>query len=127
MVEVKVGDRYYVKWRDGQTVGEVIEKRLKKNGSNDKQLAPSNPAAYEYYVHFITYDRRLDEWVTYDRVDTKTQVAHNHGDNGEDSKYKRHKRKLDNEIHDNKEKETLGMFIYSLSIYPSHPYLLSHS
>ena len=120
MGEVKLGDRYYVKWRDGQTVGEVIEKRfVKKNraGSNDKQLATSNPAAYEYYVHFVTYDRRLDEWVTYDRIDTKTHVVTNQGENGEDSKYKRHKRKLDNEIHDNKEKETLGIPAHYSLIY----------
>ena len=80
-------------------------------------MASSNPAAYEYYVHFVTYDRRLDEWVTYDRIDTKTHVVSNHGDNGEDSKYKRHKRKLDNEIHDNKEKEALGIPVYSYLIY----------
>ena len=28
------------------------------------------PSDFEYYVHYIGYDRRLDEWVKCDRIDS---------------------------------------------------------
>ena len=59
--EIQIGDRLYVSWRDGQKQqGEVIEKRkLKRSSEID---------VYEYYIHFPNFDRRLDEWVTIDRI-----------------------------------------------------------
>ena len=60
--EIQIGDRLYVSWRDGQKQqGEVIEKRKLKRSSSEIDV-------YEYYIHFPNFDRRLDEWVTIDRI-----------------------------------------------------------
>lgn len=29
----------------------------------------SSASSYEYYVHYVGFDRRLDEWITSDRID----------------------------------------------------------
>jgi len=28
----------------------------------------------EYYVHYSNFDRRLDEWISFDRIDLNSQV-----------------------------------------------------
>jgi histone acetyltransferase HTATIP len=38
---------------------EVISIKTTENGSS------------QYYVHFVDYNKRLDEWVTEDRLDTR--------------------------------------------------------
>ena len=97
------GDRYLVHWRNGEKhLAEVVEKRpLKKTGDPEEsttQLSQKN----EFYVHYVSFDRRLDEWVTEDRVDVATPVDVGMEDNADDSKNKRNKRKY-HEIADSKE------------------------
>lgn len=56
--ELAVGSRIPCRWRDNEFhVCEVIEKRTTDSGT------------HEYYVHYIEFNRRLDEWVTPDQFD----------------------------------------------------------
>ncbi|OZJ03293.1 hypothetical protein BZG36_02272 [Bifiguratus adelaidae] len=52
----QVGNTYDVRRNNGLYTAEVLEKR--RNVEN----------AVEYYVHYVGYDKRLDEWVSEDRV-----------------------------------------------------------
>lgn len=63
---VEIGRRYFVKWRTGEKyAAEIIQERpAKKNNVNDAATNLPN----EYYVHYTGFDRRLDEWVTIDRI-----------------------------------------------------------
>jgi histone acetyltransferase MYST1 len=103
---VEIGERYLVTWRNGQKQpGEIIEKRpMKKalkdrDGESDNGSSEMGSADYEYYIHFPTFDRRMDEWVTIDRIDLKSVVP------GEDeqSRIKRLKRKNDESSSESKE------------------------
>lgn len=98
---VEIGERYMIGWRNGEKYpGDIIEIRLMKrfrihtsipsglelssshsfnnNGFNSNSDKPED---YEYYVHFPGFDRRLDEWVTYDRIDTSTVVIGSNEEN----------------------------------------------
>eukprot|EP00455_Lapot_gusevi_P028605 TRINITY_DN3058_c0_g3_i2.p1 TRINITY_DN3058_c0_g3~~TRINITY_DN3058_c0_g3_i2.p1 ORF type:complete len:419 (+),score=91.59 TRINITY_DN3058_c0_g3_i2:90-1346(+) len=56
-INIEVGWKVQCIWRDGSIrTAEVIEKRELKQGSP------------EYYVHYTDFDKRLDEWVTQDRL-----------------------------------------------------------
>eukprot|EP00002_Diphylleia_rotans_P031950 TRINITY_DN6667_c0_g1_i1.p1 TRINITY_DN6667_c0_g1~~TRINITY_DN6667_c0_g1_i1.p1 ORF type:complete len:398 (-),score=75.06 TRINITY_DN6667_c0_g1_i1:250-1443(-) len=55
---VAVGSRLPCKWRDDSYHrAEVIEAKNESDGS------------WSYYVHYVEFNRRLDEWVTSDRLD----------------------------------------------------------
>ena len=110
---VEIGERYLVTWRNGQKQpGEIIERRAFKRSvaggsSTSKSDSESDagkelgPADYEYYIHFPTFDRRMDEWVTLDRIDLRTHLAgSDHDDHG---KFKRPKRKVDDVSSESKE------------------------
>eukprot|EP01035_Chromulina_nebulosa_P022975 gene22975-29767_t len=74
---IEVGERYMITWRDGQRIpGDIIELRpIKKYRTNNVDLNQLKPNDYEYYIHYPSYDRRLDEWVSYDRIDKQTVVV----------------------------------------------------
>lgn len=96
--EIEIGENFYVAWQvqPGQyQAGVVVEKRkLKKSSQTDE--ATLKPNDFEYYIHFPNYDRRLDEWVTIDRIDLTTAVSADIED--QNTKHKRtHKRKYNNE------------------------------
>jgi len=56
MVSFAPGDRLVCKWRAGdERECEVLERREVSGGT-------------EYYVHFLTQNRRLDEWVPASRL-----------------------------------------------------------
>ncbi len=61
----KTGDRAACRWDDGSVHAcEILDQRLTEDGS------PS------YYVHFVDFDRRLDDWVLEDRMsDTLPEPA----------------------------------------------------
>eukprot|EP00013_Stygamoeba_regulata_P025216 CAMPEP_0177648654 /NCGR_PEP_ID=MMETSP0447-20121125/10941_1 /TAXON_ID=0 /ORGANISM="Stygamoeba regulata, Strain BSH-02190019" /LENGTH=441 /DNA_ID=CAMNT_0019151305 /DNA_START=90 /DNA_END=1415 /DNA_ORIENTATION=- len=60
---VDVGTRVLCKWRDESFhVCEVIERKQRED------------TVWEYYVHYLEFNRRLDEWVTADRFDLTTKV-----------------------------------------------------
>lgn len=50
-------------WRhDGQHhMARVVDRRSREN--------PKDPTDYEYYMHYINFNRRLDDWVTADMLD----------------------------------------------------------
>ncbi|KAG2439926.1 hypothetical protein HXX76_004045 [Chlamydomonas incerta] len=60
-----IGTRVDCKWRDGafHTV-RVIERR--------NLGTPNDPRAWDYYVHYIGFNRRMDEWVTLPQLDLST-------------------------------------------------------
>jgi histone acetyltransferase MYST1 len=78
---VVLEERYHVSWKTGEKhIGQVVERRPLKQfrtisgsskGPSGKpvDLADLAPTDFEYYIHFPRYDRRLDEWVPYSRID----------------------------------------------------------
>ena len=101
---IEIGERYLVTWRNGQKqAGEIIERRAFKKTAKegDQEGIPEMfPSDYEYYIHFPTFDRRMDEWVTLDRIDLKTVVASGDDDHG---RLKRLKKKVDDASLESKE------------------------
>jgi hypothetical protein len=62
VTEIEIGGKYMVAWKNGQThPARVIAQRPSRNEESCEQ--------FEYYVHYLKHDRRLDEWVTSDRID----------------------------------------------------------
>lgn len=83
-----IGERYTVSWKNGlQHIGEVIDTRplksLRINGQNDNE--DFSVEELEYYVHYPNFDRRLDEWVTSDRI----HVRRTGSDDGDGRKVRR--------------------------------------
>eukprot|EP00163_Fabomonas_tropica_P005835 TRINITY_DN1547_c1_g1_i2.p1 TRINITY_DN1547_c1_g1~~TRINITY_DN1547_c1_g1_i2.p1 ORF type:complete len:290 (+),score=48.10 TRINITY_DN1547_c1_g1_i2:122-991(+) len=71
---IPIGAKCMVEWRDksGHYLAEIIECKLK---NKDK---PEDPNSWEFYVHYVDYNRRMDEWTRYHRIDeehVKTVVA----------------------------------------------------
>lgn len=49
-------------WRDGKFYkGRVVDRRKRPNAKDDTD--------YEYYMHYINMNRRMDDWVTTDMLD----------------------------------------------------------
>lgn len=107
--KIDIGDRYLVTWRNGQQqIGEVIEIRTvnrKKKESTSASMSTGGasaslaeePEELEFYIHYPSFDRRLDEWVTADRINTDSAV---NGDAGDASTkfHKKSKKKNDDII-----------------------------
>ncbi len=76
---IDIGDRYLVTWRNGQHhVGEVVEIRscVRKKKDSLPSLGQLDEAEdLEFYIHYPSFDRRLDEWVTIERINTDAVVA----------------------------------------------------
>lgn len=74
-----VGQRYYVQSRHADKhIAEIIETRpMKRAGppESSSSSATHELAPLEYYVHYVSFDRRLDEWVTSDRIDAVSAVS----------------------------------------------------
>ncbi|GMH92231.1 hypothetical protein TrST_g13333 [Triparma strigata] len=78
----QIGQRATCSWRDStKHKGEIVERRLKGSSaggappsgssapSGSGSPKPDKPSDYEYYVHYVGFDRRLDEWIGSDRID----------------------------------------------------------
>lgn len=87
-------------WRNGQQhPGEIIERRLTK-----KRRDGESDNTYEYYVHFPSFDRRLDEWVSIDRINREVTLSGNdHDDHG--GKAKRAKKRSDDAAESSRREE----------------------
>jgi histone acetyltransferase MYST1 len=91
---IEVGSRYMVKWRNGQLLpGDVVEIR------NTKKKESQDVLEAEYYVHYVNFDRRLDEWVSADRIETSITLGL--GTDMSDFKNRKGKRRIE----DDKSKE----------------------
>ena len=76
---IEIGQRYLVSWKNGeQFAAEVIEQRPVKK-SRDTKISDENSSnditEQEYYVHYTGFDRRLDEWVSCERIDLNSSVG----------------------------------------------------
>jgi len=93
----KIGDRLNCRWRNRQdhTPCEIIETRF-----NDEQHR------HEYYVHYLDFNRRLDEWVTADRfvslVEKNPSLEKLNSPNQKGGRTRQQKRK---DAHDGDEKD----------------------
>lgn len=86
---IEIGDRFMVRWKNGQMyAAEIIDIRLMKGKTNEDK----RPEDYEYYVHYVNFDRRLDEWTILERIDVNSPVPH---EGESDHVRQRKKRKLD--------------------------------
>lgn len=107
---IDIGEKYYISWRNGQRhVGEVIETRSAKKRKEESSSSSSSTAAadLEYYIHYPGFDRRLDEWVTLDRIDLKSQVQTTSeiGIEQTTSKLKKNKRKHEDQGEEGRKEE----------------------
>jgi len=78
MVDYKLRDRVWASWLDGtKHEAELIEERSSKKQSSSSSSSSSfssssssssSSSEKEFYVHYVNYNRRLDEWVTVDRL-----------------------------------------------------------
>ena len=124
---LEAGEKYLVTWRNGQKhVGEVVEKRLAKSnpegggsGSSSKSTSSSKKEnsnlnkgeEFQYYIHYSHFDRRLDEWVTIDRIDVENPIIDSSSNNeNSPSKKGRKKRKIE----DTAEKEDKAVLLANL-------------
>merc|ERR1711871_841760 len=127
MGALEAGEKYLVTWRNGQKhVGEVVEKRLAKSnpegggsGSSSKSTSSSKKEnsnlnkgeEFQYYIHYSHFDRRLDEWVTIDRIDVENPIIDSSSNNeNSPSKKGRKKRKIE----DTAEKEDKAVLLANL-------------
>lgn len=91
---IEVGDSYYVTWRNGQQqIGEVLE--IRAITRKKRESAHADQDDMEFYIHYPNFDRRLDEWVTIDRIDTDSAISMANGQGDLVSKHKKGKRKQD--------------------------------
>jgi len=95
---VEVGDRYYISSDrlrgQGEQVGEVMERRVVA-AKRELPANELNPSDYEYYVHYVDFDRRLDEWLPYNKINASNPLL-SRGDDNEKSAFKnRQKRKFE--------------------------------
>ena len=71
--EIDTQISYNVLWGDDENdihPAEIIERRpILKYRESGKLIdeCKLTPSEFEYYVHYIDCDRRLDEWVSFDR------------------------------------------------------------
>lgn len=65
---LRLGTLHLVYWKNKYHPAEIVEKRLKE-GSNTL-------SDYEYYVHYVDSDRRLDEWVASNQINP-TEITAN--------------------------------------------------
>ncbi|GLI59568.1 hypothetical protein VaNZ11_001474 [Volvox africanus] len=86
-----IGTRVDCKWREGgyHTV-RVIERRNLDD--------PGDPRAWDYYVHYIGFNRRMDDWVTMAQLDLSTAEVEQQLDGPADKKGQ--KKKVAAEEHD---------------------------
>lgn len=75
-----IGDKCMVRWRDGSEtlIAKVIERRVPKKRKQQDTQHPKNvdhDDELEYYVHYETHDRRLDEWIPLSRFMLETYQA----------------------------------------------------
>lgn len=87
-----VGERYLITWKNNQQhYGDIVEvrpiKQLRDTGVTDCEKLSNEEL--EYYVHYPNFDRRLDEWVTVDRIDLKSLTTVSAGELDDRKKAKR--------------------------------------
>mmetsp|Transcript_18126 Transcript_18126/g.21724 ORF Transcript_18126/g.21724 Transcript_18126/m.21724 type:complete len:522 (-) Transcript_18126:956-2521(-) len=66
---LEVGTKVMCKWRDDKYHQvRIIERRKLPDGIDDEE-------AHEYYVHYLEFNRRLDEWVSLNNFDLTTVIC----------------------------------------------------
>lgn len=51
----------------------IIDCRLKKEWSEDSKKKKTQ-YSYQYYVHYLNYNRRMDEWVERERIKLTDEI-----------------------------------------------------
>lgn len=67
----EIGSKVWVRWRDGGfQQAEVIDRKEKEQRPAKKadKGGGDKGAAFEYYVHYVEFNRRLDEWIAADKI-----------------------------------------------------------
>jgi len=90
VLPLDVGTKVNCKWRDNQWHQvRIIERR---------QIEPESD--YEYYVHYVEFNRRLDEWVKLSQLDLATVIPMDESGSGDaaGNRTRNQKRKIDPEV-----------------------------
>lgn len=78
-VALENGQQVSCKWADGSEHDAVIvDRRHSKDFESSVSTKSGKTSAledFDYYVHYIEYNRRMDEWITYDRLTAKPTSA----------------------------------------------------
>jgi len=78
---LEVGTLVDCRWRDGAFyTARVVERRPRAPDDGASGLPPPSPAScppdgWEYYVHYLKFNRRMDEWVSAPALDLATADA----------------------------------------------------
>lgn len=119
---VSVGQRVMVSWKDGTVhAAEIIEKRARKDSKKDGGRKGKGAGIHDYYVHYIDFNRRLDEWVPIERfveapVPESTSEGGSHAEvmSGPRRVTRRDKRKYEEISHAGKGGETVDAQMMAL-------------
>uniref|UniRef100_A0A7S0MTP5 Histone acetyltransferase n=1 Tax=Pyramimonas obovata TaxID=1411642 RepID=A0A7S0MTP5_9CHLO len=88
VLPLEVGTKVNCLWRDNKWHQVKIIERRKEEGKSDKD--------YEYYVHYVEFNRRLDEWVPLSQLDLTSVITLDDGTGGEaGGRTRNQKRKMD--------------------------------
>ncbi|CAI2161557.1 2978_t:CDS:1 [Funneliformis geosporum] len=68
--EIIIGNKYYVRLSDHMDTKGEIKYRIGEILANRTNYDRNQ----EYYIHFLDFNKRLDEWVSEDRIDIKRDV-----------------------------------------------------
>ena len=73
-------------------------------------------SAYEYYVHYVDYNRRLDEWVPRSRIELTRRLIEEDAPTRKKQKTKKEEVKADNNIDDEHEGMLCQIFYVKLPL-----------
>jgi len=85
VLPLEVGTKVNCMWRDNKWHQVKLIERRKEEGKSDKD--------YEYYVHYVEFNRRLDEWVQLAQLDLTSIIQLD--DNGDGGRTRNQKRKTE--------------------------------
>lgn len=70
---LRINDFIILKYRDNSyRVAQIIEKSLQEDENNSTK-------EYHYYIHYLDFNRRMDEWITPDRILNYPSIANKYG------------------------------------------------
>jgi len=69
---------YLVRFKDGDfREAKIVETKLIEDPNNTNSNIQRTPSSYKYYVHYVGFNRRLDEWVMVDRMKKTDRLIEN--------------------------------------------------
>ncbi|RKP26149.1 acyl-CoA N-acyltransferase [Syncephalis pseudoplumigaleata] len=72
--DIVVGCKVFVRLTDEQrAAGEAVDRKAEILSIRPSMFRPGN-GNFDYYVHYINFNKRLDQWIAHDRIDLAQRV-----------------------------------------------------